>query len=447
MKTTNFFLSLIVFTVLWCTDAFANHGGHNFVEIPLDDCITTEANCFRVEGSEGHTVAEMIAHGYQVTIPITEGKIVAFSHSGDMSVWIIAKQNTSPTNNPPPTNNPTPSTPTSTPTPSTPTSTTTTTTTTTTSTPTSSTPTTTTPTTTTSLVATTLSKISGDGQQGSVGQPLANPFVVEVQDQNGNPLAGTTVTFAVTAGGGTLSIATATSDANGQVRTTLTLGPMLGTNTIQAGAPGIDQRQVFSAEASLLDSVRKIVVDVTGADPRAVQLYQFELELQQGWNLIHLPLTVYGVGNELSRIQTAADLYTLIQPHTMFIYSGGRFFTVNAETDIMIEPNQGIVLFASAPATFTLIGTRLPSEFQLERGLNFVGFPRQSVTLQRVSDWSRIYEEAVTVITAVAGRFYVVGRAGDSGDHKLTGGQSLFIFSTAPRETFFYGPAWGTRIE
>ena len=296
-------------------------------------------------------------------------------------------------------------------------------------------------------MATTLSKISGDNQQGAPGEALANPFVVEVQDQNGNPLQGTTVTFAVTAGGGTLTATTPTTDANGRAQTTLTLGAMLGINRVEASVEGIDQTQVFSAEASLIESVRKIVVDMTGSDPRAVQLYQFELQLQQGWNLIHLPLTVYAVDNELSRIQTAADLHALIEPDSMYIRSGRQFITANAEADIALGPNQGILLFAAAPATFTLIGTRLPESFQFERGVNFVGLPRQAVALQRVSDLLRIYEEAVIVITTVDGRFYAVGRAGDSGDHEITGGQSFFILTTAPRETFFYGAAWGTRID
>ena len=39
--------------------------------------------------------------------------------------------------------------------------------------------------------------ISGDNQTGLTGEALANPFVVEVRDENGNPLEGVIVTFAV----------------------------------------------------------------------------------------------------------------------------------------------------------------------------------------------------------------------------------------------------------
>lgn len=53
--------------------------------------------------------------------------------------------------------------------------------------------------------ATRLEKISGDNQSGFTGELLANPFVVQVRDQFDDPLEGVTVTFAITAGGGTLS--------------------------------------------------------------------------------------------------------------------------------------------------------------------------------------------------------------------------------------------------
>ena len=400
-RITSIVVSLIVSTVLWCTDTFA-HRGTEIREIPSNSCFVNGV-CFRLEGSKAHTIQEMEEdHGYN----IRQSDIIAMSHSGDYSEWTIARKQTPP----PPPQPPPPPPPT--------------------------------------LEPTTLSTISGNGQQGAPSEPLANPFVVEVQDQNGNPLAGVTVTFTVTAGGGTLTATTPTTDANGQARTTLTLGPILGTNSVQASVEGIEQTEVFSAEATFTESVRAAVADATGSALETVQLYQFELQLQQGWNLIHLPLTVYAVNNELYGIQTAADLYELIQPTFMFIHSSEEgFIGTHEETDITLGPNQGIAVLTDAPATFTLVGTRLPEPFQFESGMNFVGFPRQSVTLRRVSDLLRIYEGAVVVITMVDGEFSVVGRAGDPADHEITGGQSFFISMTAPRQTFFYGPAWGTHID
>ena len=54
-------------------------------------------------------------------------------------------------------------------------------------------------------VATKLVKISGDDQEGLINTELANPFIVEVHDQNNAAFDGATVTFAITAGGGSLS--------------------------------------------------------------------------------------------------------------------------------------------------------------------------------------------------------------------------------------------------
>ena len=92
-----------------------------------------------------------------------------------------------------------------------------------------------------------LSKVSGDNQSGVPGAVIANPLVIEVRDENGSALEGISVTFAVTAGGGTLSITRATTDKNGAVQSTLTLGPNLGTNTVSVSASGIEGTVTFNA--------------------------------------------------------------------------------------------------------------------------------------------------------------------------------------------------------
>ena len=78
---------------------------------------------------------------------------------------------------------------------------------------------------------------------------LSQPFVVEVQDENGSALAGISVTFAVTAGGGTLSTTITTTDENGRAQSTLILGPNLGTNTVEVSAAGIESTATFYAIA------------------------------------------------------------------------------------------------------------------------------------------------------------------------------------------------------
>ena len=92
-----------------------------------------------------------------------------------------------------------------------------------------------------------LLKISGDNQKGTSLAPLSQPFIVEAQDENGFALSGVSVRFAVTVGGGTLSTTSTRTNANGRAQSSLTLGPNLGTNTVQVSAAGIEVPATFHA--------------------------------------------------------------------------------------------------------------------------------------------------------------------------------------------------------
>ena len=108
----------------------------------------------------------------------------------------------------------------------------------------------------------TLEIVSGVDQQGSINTALANPFVVKVRDGSGSAFAGVAVTFAITAGGGSLSIESATTDADGRAESTLTLGPDVGTNTVSVSVSGIQQTITFTATSTPLETAAMII---TGA--------------------------------------------------------------------------------------------------------------------------------------------------------------------------------------
>ena len=57
--------------------------------------------------------------------------------------------------------------------------------------------------------------VEGDGQRGSVGEPLTSPVVVEVTDGGGDPVAGVTVEFALTSAGSGAEITPATARSVG----------------------------------------------------------------------------------------------------------------------------------------------------------------------------------------------------------------------------------------
>ncbi len=85
-----------------------------------------------------------------------------------------------------------------------------------------------------------LTKISGDNQPaGLPSTPLPLPFIVELRDVNtGLARPGVWVSFSVTAGGGNLSTTGVSTLDNGRAMSTLTLGPNLGPNTVNASALG-----------------------------------------------------------------------------------------------------------------------------------------------------------------------------------------------------------------
>ena len=118
-----------------------------------------------------------------------------------------------------------------------------------------------------------LAKLSGDLQQAAPGTRLAAPFVVSVLDQEGSPLAGATVTFAVTSGGGTLSATTVTSDRNGMAAATLTLGSDPGRNTVSATVADL-KPVIFSAVAQVIPTTLTIVAGDEQEGPAGAALLE-----------------------------------------------------------------------------------------------------------------------------------------------------------------------------
>ncbi len=75
---------------------------------------------------------------------------------------------------------------------------------------------------------------AGDNQVAAAGAALPESLAVIVRDNAGAALPGVLVTWSVTAGGGSVSPTTRTSDAGGIAKTRRTLGPNAGTQTARA---------------------------------------------------------------------------------------------------------------------------------------------------------------------------------------------------------------------
>ena len=176
------------------------------------------------------------------------------------------------------------------------------------------------------------------------------------------------MTFAVTAGGGTLSAGTATTDADGQVESTLTLGSDPGTNTIEVSVEGISQTETFNAEATLppptpttlemgSDEGQGGLTDET--DPPIVEVHdQYENPLE------NVPVT-----------------FTILEPDGSMSTTTGTT-DENGRAEITLPPNSDpgtYTITASVEGiaetvTFTIV---VPFEFDLSLpvGLNLIHIP------------------------------------------------------------------------
>ena len=294
-------------------------------------------------------------------------------------------------------------------------------------------------------IPTSLSIISGGNQKGFTGEPLPNPFIVQVHDQYDDPLEGVPVTFAVTAGDSSLSATTAITDQDGQAKTTLTFGTEPSTNTVQVSVEGIAQTVTFNTIAELLE---------------------FDLSLPIGLNLIHLPLRVRAVDGMPATIQSVSELYNQLggadtvnflithdsQTQTWYGYFGDTDRGTTA--DRRLTDQTGILANMIVPVSIRLggdaLGTDGRSTITLNQGINLVGLPLRDSRVTRVSDLfalDGIGGNTPVIILSDGGGFQSVGRVGDPGDIEITGGQSFIMTAQRAAMVDISGDAWTSNSE
>jgi adhesin/invasin len=86
--------------------------------------------------------------------------------------------------------------------------------------------------------ADTIFAVSGDGQAGTAAAALPESLVVRVNDQYGNPVTGTQVSWTVS-GGGSVSPVSVATGSNGLAAVQRTLGPASGAQAAAASASGL----------------------------------------------------------------------------------------------------------------------------------------------------------------------------------------------------------------
>jgi len=177
--------------------------------------------------------------------------------------------------------------------------------------------------------------VSGSPQQAQVGQTLPAPLVVEVRDDNGNPMSGVTVTFAVTSGTATVSAATAQTDGSGRASTTVTLGndggPIVVTASVRGGASATfvitATRETFSAVLNgANERPNPVVTNGTGT----AQFTVFGPAIQ--WTISHADLTTPVVGAHIHAPSDANTNASVVVGFTVVagaVQSTGSFSSTN----------------------------------------------------------------------------------------------------------------------
>ena len=282
-------------------------------------------------------------------------------------------------------------------------------------------------------------KISGDNQQGAPGEPLAQPFVVEVRDGVGVPFEGVPVTFSVTAGGGVVHPETVLTDENGRAESTLTLGFNASTNTVHVNVEEISEPVTFNAVGEI----------------------EFDLFVPAGISLIHVPLKVTTVDGVAQSIESIANLYDALggadTVNFLITYDSQTqewlsYFGVSdtgTPADKELTDDIGIITGMKASTTIRLsgspLGTNGTSTITLNPGINLVGLPLRDSRVTRVSDLfalDGIGGNVPVIILTDNGEFKAVGRAGDVSDILITGGQSFILTAQKVATVAISGEGW-----
>lgn len=190
-----------------------------------------------------------------------------------------------------------------------------------------------------------VSAASGDSQQVLVGDRASAPLVAVVKNSSGTPLPNVTVNWAVSAGGGSLTDVSTTTDANGQAQTTYLSGAIA--DTVKVSASTGERAHLFTLK--LLADTVAVLSPLQGNGAAAIVGY---------------PLTV---------IAEATDRFGNVIPGVAVTWSasGGTLQNASAVTDsigratnvITVGPNAGdyTVTAASRFNTITFTVTAIDS--------------------------------------------------------------------------------------
>ncbi len=284
--------------------------------------------------------------------------------------------------------------------------------------------------------AVTVVKISGDTATAPAGFQLPNPVVVQVQDINGNGVAGRTVNWVVTDGGSVTPL-TSTTDAQGKASASWTLRSAAGLNQLTAAAAGLSQLH-FTATGIAAQPARitaqsattiagtaglgvtaKPSVKITDSNSNPVQGVTVTFQVTAGNGIVADP---NGTGSSVT-VGTDATGVATLTAWTLGTVAGvpNAVTATSAGTAIVGNPITFTATAAPGPAARVLITTQPSATAQ-----SSVALARQPAVQLEDAFGNAVSQSGTTVTAAVVGGGAAVHGAATA----LTDAAGLATFST-----------------
>ena len=167
------------------------------------------------------------------------------------------------------------------------------------------------------------------------------------------------------------------------------------------------------------------------------ELVQWEYQFWKGWNLMSFSVLPLGV-------ETVSDLYhewdffaahnadIVVNVDGAWLLYDGTDESVAGEVPLSV--NLGMAVRLDWGTYLGVRGISLPNAeiVDLRPGVNLIGFSDSSANVRRPSDF--LSDTVYAVVVTREGKFYLVGRAGDSGDELLESGQAVILVSAESGE-------------
>jgi hypothetical protein len=206
----------------------------------------------------------------------------------------------------------------------------------------------------TPAAASALVKLAGDNQTAAVSTPVSTAPSVRVQDAHGNAVSGTPVTFSVTAGGGTVTGASVSSNSQGIATVGgWTVGAAAGSNVLTASIQGASV--TFGATAVTTLDPCTVATSMAVDSPVTASLASTDCQLGTGQRVDYYSITTSAT-QALLMTQSSSAFNTVLSlsTGTMLVGENNDFGgTTNSRFKVLVGPGTHTIAASSFEADRT----------------------------------------------------------------------------------------------